>query len=138
MINSINISMVRQLCDKAGIANSIDDDGDIRILLSADSDFGHNVAVYINVSKDNKWLRTFAMTDMEIPQNRLGDAMVRVNRYNEKNYLMKAYITENGRLFVERNELIDENVSEEFVINNCVKIFPPAAWSFFKEYFGNF
>ena len=53
MINSINISMVRQLCDKAGIANSIDDDGDIRILLSADSDFGHNVAVYINVSKDN-------------------------------------------------------------------------------------
>ena len=78
------------------------------------------------------------MTDMEIPQNRLGDAMVRVNRYNEKNYLMKAYITENGRLFVERNELIDENVSEEFVINNCVKIFPPAAWSFFKEYFGNF
>ena len=33
--------------------------------------------------------------DMEIPQNRLGDAMVRVNRYNEKNYLMKAYITEN-------------------------------------------
>lgn len=137
MINSIDINLVRSMCDKANLATTVDNDGDLYLLLNADQDYGHNVIVFFSVT-DNKWLRTFAMTDMEIPQNRLGDAMVRVNRYNEKNYLMKAYITENGRLFVERNELIDENVSEEFVINNCVKIFPPAAWSFFKEYFGNF
>ena len=95
MINSIDINLIRSMCDKANLATTVDNDGDLYLLLNADQDYGHNVIVFFSVT-DNKWLRTFAMTDMEIPQNRLGDAMVRVNRYNEKNYLMKAYITENG------------------------------------------
>lgn len=138
MINSINISMVRQLCDKAGIANSIDDDGDIRILLSADSDFGHNVAVYINVSKDNKWLRTFAIAGFEVPQERLAEVMIRMNDYNRKGDLLKAYLTEKGRVIVERYELIDEYVSEEFILENCIKLFPGKAWTFYKENFSDF
>lgn len=137
MINSIDINMVRSFCDRANFATTVDQDGDLYLVFSADSDFGHNVVVYFGVT-DNKWLRLFAMADMEVTQDRLGETMVRINNFNSSNYLLKAYLTEKGRIFVERNELIDENVSEEFIMENCIRFFPPAAWKFFKTNFGDY
>lgn len=137
MINSIDINMVRSLCDKANFATTVDSDGDLYLVFNADSDYGHNVVVYFGVT-DNKWLRLFAMSDLEITQDRLAETMIRLNQFNSKNYLLKAYLTEKGRIFVERNELIDEYVSEEFLLENCVKFFPSAAWNFFKSNFADF
>ena len=63
MINSIDINLIRSMCDKANLATTVDNDGDLYLLLNADQDYGHNVIVFFSVT-DNKWLRTFAMTDM--------------------------------------------------------------------------
>lgn len=51
---------------------------------------------------------------------------------------MKAYIDNDGDVVIERWEIIDEEVSEDFVLNNMIKLCPPLIWSFFKDYFADF
>lgn len=132
MVNSISTSFIRTLCDEIGYTTSIDSDGDIKICLSADSDFGHNVYVFIRVS-DDKILRVFALTDISIPQSSAGKVLVKFNEYNHRNLFMKAYLQNDGCPVVERCELIDENVSEAFIKENCIKMLASLCWKFFKE-----
>lgn len=67
MVNSISTSFIRGLCDELGFKTTIDSDGDISLILGADADFGHDVLVFIRVTK-NKFLRIFSMSDFKIEQ----------------------------------------------------------------------
>lgn len=118
MVNSISTSFIRGLCDEIGYTTSVDSDGDILIRLSADNDFGHDVLVFIRVS-DNKLLRIFSLTDFTIGQHDVGKTLVKLNEYNHMKSYMTAYLQNDGRVVVERLEIIDMNVSEEFIKGMC-------------------
>lgn len=137
MVNSISTSFIRGLLDELGLGTKIDSDGDIVIVFDADSDFKHDVLCFFSVN-DNKWLRIYATTLIEISQSRVGETLIKLNEYNESNKLMKAYLAKNGRIWVERIELIDEDVSEEFIKENCIKLLLPLIWNFFKDNFAKY
>ena len=137
MINSINISFIRELCDKSGFNTKLDSDGDIAMILRADSDFGHDVHIFFSVS-DMKWLRIWGTSGLQIRKEQIKDIVMRINEYNKNTRYMKAYFEENRNWIVfERYELIDENVSEEFILNNIVKLCPPYIWNAFKDIFSD-
>ena len=134
MISSITKSQVRDMCDQASMKTAIDSDGDIYTVLSADSDFNHNVFVFFQVT-DDKWLRVFGMAeDFKVSQSNVANALIRINKYNQDQRLMKAYLEENGLIIVERNELIDEAVSEKFVYENVIRLSASFIWDFFKNF----
>jgi len=137
MVNSISTSFIRGLCDEIGYTTSIDSDGDISIRLSADSDFGHEVLIFIRVL-DNKLLRIFSMADFTIGQHNVGMTLVKLNEYNQKKTYMTAYLQNDGHVVVERMELIDVNVSEEFIKENCIKTCASISWNFFKDNFSEY
>lgn len=137
MVNSISVSYVRSLCDKIGFNTKVNEDGDIILRLDADSDFGHDVIIFLQVT-DDKLLRVFAMTDIKIPQSNVGKTLIKLNEYNNLNLYMKAYLLDDGHLVVERHELIDENVSEEFIKENCIKLCISSCWQFFKKNFADY
>lgn len=137
MINSINISTIRDFCDKAGFTTKLDSDGDIAMRLSADSDFGHDVHIFFSV-EDMKWLRIWGTSQLQIRKEQIKDVVMRINEYNRDTRYMKAYYNESKNWIVfERYELIDENVSEEFILNNFVKICPSQIWQAFTKKFGD-
>lgn len=137
MVNSISTSFIRGLCDEIGYTTSVDSDGDILIRLSADNYFGHDVLVFIRVS-DNKLLRIFSLTDLTIGQHDVGKTLVKLNEYNHMKSYMTAYLQNDGRVVVERLEVIDVNVSEEFIKENCIKACVSISWNFFKDNFSEY
>lgn len=137
MINSINLQKVRQLCDKAGYTSEITENGLLLVFLSADEDFGNSVGVFFDVT-DNKWLEVFGLGGIDVKQSNLAEAFKRINRYNQENMAMKAFIDSKGSVVINRYELIDEYVSEEFILENVVKFCTSCIWNFFKENFADF
>lgn len=137
MISSIDINMVRRLFDKANFSTKITDDGDILFIFNADSDFGHDVVCLVEVTNNTILDITGYALDL-VSQNRVGDVLVRINEYNKNKPLLSAFLMENGTLAIRRREIIDEPVSEDFILNNFVKFMPPMIWEFFKDNFADF
>ena len=137
MVNSIRTSFIRGLCDELGYNTSVDSDGDICLVLTADSDFGHNVLVFMRVI-DNKILRLFSMSDFKIGQEDVAKTLLKLNKYNHQKLFMKSYLQDDGHVIVERGELIDENVSEEFIKQNCIRECVGMSWQFFKNNFSEY
>ena len=137
MINSIDLQKVRQFCDKAGYTSEITESGLLLVFLSADKDFGNSVGVFFEVT-DNKWLEVFGLGGINVNQSNLAEALKRINMYNQNNMAMKAFIDSEGSVVVNRYELIDEYVSEEFVLENIVKFCTSCIWNFFKDNFADF
>lgn len=137
MINSIDLQKVRQFCDKAGYTSEITESGLLLVFLSADEDFGNSVGVFFEVT-DNKWLEVFGLGVINVNQSNLAEALKRINMYNQNNMAMKAFIDSEGSVVVNRYELIDEYVSEEFVLENIVKFCTSCIWNFFKDNFADF
>lgn len=137
MVNSISTSFIRGLCDEIGYTSSVDSDGDILLRLSADSDFRHDVLVFIRVI-DNKYLRIFSMADFVIEQNNVAKTLIKLNEYNHTKTYMTAYLQSDGRVLVERMEYIDQNVSEDFIKENCIKACCGISWNFFKNNFSEY
>ena len=137
MISSIDINMVRRLFDKANFSTKITDDGDILFIFNADSDFGHDVVCLVEVTNNTILDITGYALDL-VSQNRVGDVLVRINEYNKNKPLLSAFLMENGTLAIRRREIIDEPVSEDFILNNFVKLMPPMIWEFFKDNFADF
>lgn len=137
MINSIDINMVRRMCDKAGFRTKMTDEGLVILTLTADSDFGYDVYCFFTV-EDDKFLRFSAYSTMKIGENKIVEAILRINKINEENRLLSVYIDEDRDVFLSRQELIDEYVSEEWVYENFINILPRLAWDLFKNHFSDF
>ena len=134
-MKGITRDCIRKICDDLGLTSSIDSDGDIRVVLSADEDFGHDVLVFFSVDEKGNWLRVMGMAvDFDASQDNLAKYMLAINNYNRRQKLFKAYMTKEGRVIIERWELMDEDVSEEFIKENCVKISLPGIWDAFKNF----
>lgn len=136
MINSIDVNLIRRLCDKANLTTRIDDDGDVSFCLDADSDFKHDVFIFFGA--ENNWFTMRGMSNFLIKQDQVGQVLVKLNEINRSLRFAKVFLADNGRIIAERQELIDEGVSEEFLFENCIKMFPAVVWHLFKDYFGDF
>lgn len=112
MKNELNRDLLRDSLDKIGLLTSIDNDGDLRTVLSADEDFGHDVVIYYLIREG--WLGVHAFAKNLNLKMTEQEALKFVNEFNCSTKLPKAYI-KNGDLYLEHWIVIESNFSKEFL-----------------------
>lgn len=130
MVNKVTKANFRDLLDKAGYSHRIDDDGDFIVILDADNDFSHDVVIWFTIN-DKSTVRAFAeAVDFKISDNDLAQILIKCNDWHIKYNVGSAYVN-NNRLFIQNALFLDQPVSEQFIIDNFIKINLTLFWKFF-------
>ena len=116
MVKSISRDLIRKYLDDLNYSTRVDDDGDIFTVLRADKDFNHDVIIFFNVDSSN-----------------MGRVMLSINEYNKNSTVLKAFL-ENNRIRFEQYFLLDEEVSEEYIKANCIKLTAGLIWKSFCDF----
>lgn len=124
---TIDRNLIRGYLDELQIATRIDDDGDLVIVQGADQDFGHDVVIFVIVN-DNR-LSYAAGAPGYTPSQ---DLYHLANRHNCRRNLPTAVVRE-GNIRMECSFLLDEEVSKEYIVENCIKMVLSSIWHGFAQ-----
>ncbi len=124
-MKGISKDIIKGLLDEAGVRVVYDDDGDMMLLQSADADFGHDVAVFIMVNNNRLSFAAAAPT-----YHPMGNLLELANRHNCRRNLPTAVVRD-GNIRMEATFLLDEEVSKEYIVDNCIKLVLGAIWHAF-------
>lgn len=124
-MKGIDVNILRELFDELQVVTTLDDDGDIMLVQEADADFPHNVIVYAMVR--NNRLSLVAGAPGFAPDANL------LELANEHNlaHILPVAVVRDGQLRMECSFLLDEEVSKEYVVENCIKLPLSAIWQSF-------
>ena len=126
---NIDIELIRSYLEELHITPQTDEDGDLIIMQEADRDFGHDV--YILVIVRNNYLRFQAGAPDYKPSEGL-DPLYLVNRHNCRRMMPVATVRD-GEIRMEYSYLLDEEVSKEYIVENCLKMTIGNIWRGFVE-----
>lgn len=135
MVTSININYVRNLCDKKGFDTKLTDSGNLILRLDADNDYNKDVVILYMV--DDNRLTAYGVGGVDVDQDEIAEALIRINRYNENSVYLTAFLTDDGSVRVTRSEYVDCGVSEKF-IDDFIGSTIGMIWRFYKENFNDF
>ncbi len=124
-MKSIDRNLIRSYLEELNITTNIDDDGDLAVLQTADDYFPHDVVIYIVVNRNR--LSYFAGASDYKPE---GDPLVLANRHNCRRNLPMAVVRD-GNIRMECSFLLDEEVSKEYIVENCIKMALGSIWNAF-------
>lgn len=124
-MKGINKETIRQLFEEIGIRVAEDEDGDYAVLQAADSEFPHDVIIYVIIN--NNRLSYAAGAPTFHPE---GNLLELANSHNCSRTIPTAVVRgENIRM--EATFLLDEEVSKEYIVENCIKLVLGAIWQAF-------
>jgi len=118
----IDKNIIRGYLDELRISTRLDDDGDMVIVQSADEDFGHDVVIFVMVN--NNRLSYAAGAPGYEPRQ---DPYHLANRHNCRRNLPTAVVRD-GNVRMECYFLLDEEVSKEYIVENCIKMVLGSIW----------
>jgi hypothetical protein len=124
---TIDRNLIRSYFDELKIATHIDDDGDMVVIQSADEDFGHDVVIFVFVN--NNRLSYAAGAREYRPE---GDLLMLANRHNCRRNMPTAVVRD-GNIRMECSFLLDEEVSKEYIVENCIKMVLGTIWRGFCD-----
>lgn len=127
-VSSISKQLIRDYMDELHISTRLDDDGDMVVVQNADEDFGHDVVIFVMVN--NNRLSYLAGAPGYKPAL---DLYQLANRHNCNNNMPTAVVRD-GNLRMEYSFLLDEEVSKEYIIENCIKMALRSIWHAFKDF----
>ncbi len=127
MIKSIDKNLIRSYFDELSIASRLDEDGDLVIVQSADEDFGYDVVIYVIVN-NNRLSYAAGAPGYEPAQ----DPYYLANRHNVRRNLPTALVRD-GKVRMEYSFLLDEEVSKEYIVENCIKMVLGNIWRGFCD-----
>ncbi|MBO4941827.1 MAG: YbjN domain-containing protein [Muribaculaceae bacterium] len=119
---TIDKNLIRSYLDELNISTRIDDDGDMVIVQSADDDFGHDVVIFVMVN--NNRLSYVAGAPGYAPD---ADPFFLANRHNCRRNMPTAVVRD-GNIRMECSFLLDEEVSKEYIVENCIKMVLGSIW----------
>lgn len=119
---TISTSQIRQYLDELHISTTIDEDGDLMLVQSADEEFGHDVVIFIIV-RNNRLSYIASARNYEPGQ----DLYFLANRHNCRKVLPVAVVRD-GQIRMEYSFLLDEEVSKEYIVENCIKMVLGSIW----------
>ncbi|MBJ2184632.1 MAG: YbjN domain-containing protein [Muribaculaceae bacterium] len=126
-MKEIDKHIIRDILDEMHIASSYDEDGDLMIVQQADEDFVYDVVIYILVN-DNRLSFLGAAQGYE-PQ---ADLLELANRHNCRRNLPTAVVRD-GHIRMEYSYLLDEEVSREYIRENCIGMTLSSIWHGFMN-----
>ncbi len=121
----IDKNLIRGYFDELRIPTRIDEDGDLVVVQNADEDFGHDVVIFVMVS--NNRLTYAAGSPGYEPK---GDLYQLANNHNCRHNMPTAVVRD-GNIRMETSFLLDEEVSKEYVVENCIKMVLGTIWRAF-------
>lgn len=127
IFKGLNQSTLRDLLDEAGIATKKDEEGDLMTVLAADDDFPHDMVAWFIV--DDNWLTIIARSF----DFKLTDTLQLANEYNRTHRAVACVAEEDG-VFFKLAFLLDEEVSSQYVIENCLRFGLSSAWRSFVDF----
>ncbi|MDE6207304.1 MAG: hypothetical protein K2M55_05805 [Muribaculaceae bacterium] len=122
---TIDKKLIRDYFDELRISTRLDDDGDMVVVQAADEDFPHDVIIFVMVN--NNRLSYAAMASGYQPQ---GDLYQLANHHNCVRNLPVAVVRD-GNIRMECSFLLDEEVSKEYIVENCIKMVLGSIWHAF-------
>lgn len=138
MVNSVDVNLIRRLCDKAGFSTRLSDNGNyVYTLLEADNDFGHDVLFTFKPLNNGERFDILGYGGVKVSKDKLAEALMRINKYHNDFAGIKAYIDEDMDVITEYTVWVEQGVSEEFLEKNIKRI-PAIVWNFFKDNFSDY
>ena len=119
---TVDKKLIRDYLDELHISTRIDDDGDMVIVQSADDDFGHDVVIFVIVN-NNRLSYAAGAPGYEPVQ----DPYFLANRHNCRRNIPTAVVRD-GSVRMECSFLLDEEVSEAYIVENCIKMVLGSIW----------
>ena len=108
-------------------------DGVIFTILDADDDYRYDVLVTFNLDEDTGKLQVSGYsTDMKATGDRVSDALLFCNKYNEENAFLSVYYDMDDQDFNASWSMLTQGVSDEYIQRN-IEIIMPGIWRFFVE-----
>ncbi len=124
---TVDKNLIREYLDELHISTRIDEDGDMVIVQTADEDFGHDVVIFVIV-KNNRLSYAAGAPGYE-PKT---DPYFLANRHNCRRNLPTAVVRD-GNVRMECSFLLDEEVSKEYIVENCIKMVLGSTWRAFVD-----
>lgn len=124
---TVDKKLIRDYLDELHISTRIDDDGDMVIVQSADDDFGHDVVIFVIVN-NNRLSYAAGAPGYEPKQ----DLYQLANRHNCRRNLPTAVVRDEN-IRMECSFLLDEEVSKEYIVENCIKMVLGSTWRAFVD-----
>ena len=132
MVKGISRDLIRNYLDQINISSRIDDDGDLYTVLSADNDFDHDVIIYYTVS--GNWLRIFGLAaNYTVSDSNKGRVLLALNEFNSS-HSTPTGVLEKDRIRFKHSLLLDEEVSEEYIKENGLKLGTTSIWHAFVDF----
>lgn len=119
--------IIRDILDEMHVATSYDEDGDLMIVQQADENFVYDVVIYLIIKDDR--LSFLAHAPGYDPN---GNLLELANRHNYRKNMPTAVVHE-GRIRAEYSFLLDEEVSREYIRENCLSLTLSAIWHTFVD-----
>lgn len=124
---TIDKNTIRGYLDELHISTRIDEDGDMVVVQGADDDFGHDVVIFVIVN-NNRLSYAAGAPDYK-PS---GDPLFLANRHNCRRNMPTAVVRD-GNVRMECSFLLDEEVSKEYVVENCIKMVLGSIWQAYVQ-----
>ena len=116
-MKGINLRQVRDFLDEIHLTSRYDDNGNLEVVFGASEEFVYDIVIII--STDNDRLSYFSFAPGYTP--RTADPFRLANSHNRRCYMPVCVVRgEDEHIDFEYSYLLDEEVSEEFVRENCV------------------
>lgn len=139
MVNSVDVNLIRRLCDKAGLKTIVSDNGTcVLVVLDADNDFGHDVTFMLSPDNDGQRFDIFAYGGVKVSQDKLAEALMRINQYHRENVGIRAYISTDMEVMTVYTVWVGDGVSEEFLLEGVIRSILVFTWQFFKNNFSDY
>ncbi|MDE6196920.1 MAG: hypothetical protein K2F91_03520, partial [Muribaculaceae bacterium] len=113
--------------DELSISTRIDEDGDMVIVQTADEYYRHDVVIFVMVN-NNRLSYAAGAPGYEPAQ----DLYHLANRHNCRRNLPTAVVRD-GNIRMECSFLLDEEVSKEYIVENCIKMVLGSTWRAFCD-----
>ena len=132
MIRTISIELVRDLLTKAGIAVVQDKDGRFLTVLKAKKQFNHDVVIRY-ILRGECLLMVGQASAYDVPVECRNDVILALNIHNMRRHTCAGALHDNTIMF-KHSMLVDEDVSEEHILDNWVKAGTEGIWNAFVEF----
>lgn len=126
-MKGIDRDLIRSYFDELQLATRLDEDGDMVLVQEADGDFGYDVVIFVMVN--NNRLSYVAGAPSYEPA---GNLLELCNKHNCRANMPTAVVRD-AAVRMETTFLLDEEVSKEFIVENCIKMPLSAIWRGFCE-----
>lgn len=124
------LETLRGHIDRLGVSSIMKDDN-IVIILSADDDFPFDVVMHYKIERE--WLKCVAYpVGCDIKSSSRDEAMNIINEYNKATRMFKAYIDDEGTIWLERQEFLDACLRYH-TMYEALGAEMTLAWNFYKD-----